>query len=158
VSRHRHQHSILRARLPDSLLTGATVFVDHINADPFQGWVLIRVVYSDSRKATFAQHIVDLPISFALPALHVVYVGPFFFLCLLVQGFSVFVRGKWNTSTFLTSYIRTLVFLGFYFGRIAVVGRDDPWMIAPEQIDLLSGLAWVRSLREKSLRNRATRG
>jgi amino acid permease len=108
--------------------TGATVFVDLIDTDAFQGWVLIRVVNSGSRKATFAQNIVDLPLPFALPALrvHVVYVGPFVFLCLLVQGFSVFIFGMWNTSTFLTSYICTLVFLGFYFGRKAVFRRDDP--------------------------------
>ena len=61
-------------------------------------------------------------------------------LLLLLNGFKVFIRGNWNTSTFLTSYLGIVIFVGLYFGHRWTVGRGDKWAYRPQEVDLNSGL------------------
>lgn len=123
--------------------TGQTVFnwfVNLINTGAFQSWVAVCVVYLRFRKATFAQNITDLPYRSRFQPYMSYISGIAFFVLMFLQGFKVFVGDNWNTSTFLTSYIGIPIFLAFYFGHKFARGRNDPWMIPSEEVDMNSGL------------------
>lgn len=113
--------------------TGATVFnwfVNLINAGAFESWVACTLIYTRFRKATDAQGITDLPFrSRFQPYFSWVSMIAFAFM-LLINGFTVFLNGQWNTSTFVTSYIGIPIFFAIYLGHKFTVGRSDPWMIA----------------------------
>ena len=120
--------------------SGVTVFVNLIGAGAYQSWVLICVIYIRFRRATFAQNITDLPYRSSFQPYMSYVSGTFFFLLLLVNRFRNFLSGGWNTSNFITAYIGIPIWLAFYCGHKLLVGRDDPLMLRPEQIDLITGL------------------
>lgn len=62
---------------------------------------------------------------------------------MLLNGFAVFVKGYWNTSTFITSYVGILIFALLYLGHRFSLGRRDKWLLRPLEIDLQSGLQEV---------------
>ncbi|KAF2156542.1 AAT family amino acid transporter [Myriangium duriaei CBS 260.36] len=123
--------------------TGAVVFnwfVNIINTGAFESWFCISIIYLRFRKATFYHNITDLPFRSRLqPYLSWVCMVTFLLLMLL-QGFPVFLRGQWNTSSFLTAYLGIPIFLALYFGHKFTIGRNDPWYHAVQDIDLTSGL------------------
>lgn len=123
--------------------TGSTVFnwfVNLINTGGFQSWILVCVIYYFFRKATFAQGITDLPYRSRFQP-YISYIsGAMFSFLLLFNGFAVFTKGNWNTSTFLTSYAGIPIFLLFYFGHRFTAGKNDPWIIPSEEVDLYTGL------------------
>lgn len=59
---------------------------------------------------------------------------------MLLNGFKVFITDDWDTLTFLTSYIGIPIFLFFYLGHRILQGRNDPWVIQTDEVDLQSGL------------------
>ncbi|KIW59536.1 hypothetical protein PV05_03979 [Exophiala xenobiotica] len=123
--------------------SGATVFnwfVNLINTGAYQSWLAICIIYIQFRKATFAQNVTDLPYRSRFQPYMSYISGAFFFLLLLISGFANFVNGGWNTSNFLTSYIGIPIFLVFYVGHKCIAGRNDPWVIPADQVDLISGL------------------
>ncbi|KAK7417238.1 hypothetical protein QQX98_004672 [Neonectria punicea] len=69
-----------------------------------------------------------------------------FSVLLLLQGFKVFVKGNWDTPTFITAYIGIPIFLALYFGHRFTVGRNDKWALRPEEIDLQTGLDEIMAL------------
>ncbi|KAF2012808.1 AAT family amino acid transporter [Aaosphaeria arxii CBS 175.79] len=122
---------------------GATVFnwfVNLINTGAFQSWVSICFIYLRFRKATRVQNITDLPYRSRFQPYMSYVSGAAFFILMLAQGFKVFLNGMWNTSTFITSYVGIVIFLAFYLGHKFTHGRNDPWMIPSEEVDMVSGL------------------
>ena len=126
--------------------SGATVFnwfVNLINTGGYMSWILICVIYLQFRKATFVQGITDLPYRSPFQPYMSYVSGSILFLLLLVSGFANFIHGHWNTSNFLTAYIGIAIFCLFYFGHKILAGRHDPWVVAPQDMDLVSGLEEV---------------
>ena len=123
--------------------SGATVFnwfVNLINTGGYMSWILICVIYLRFRKATFVQGITDLPYRSRFQPYMSYVSGSILLILLLVSGFPNFINGHWNTSNFLTAYIGIPIFLAFYFGHKLFMGRHDAWVIAPHNVDLVSGL------------------
>lgn len=123
--------------------SAATVFnwfVNLINTGGYISWISICVIYVRFRKATEVQQIVDLPFRSALQPVMAYVCGFIFTLLLLLSGLKNFVGGNWNTSSFITSYVGIAIFAALYFGHKVLFGRNDPWAIPAERVDLISGL------------------
>ena len=123
--------------------SGATVFnwfINLINTGSFQSFACCCIIYIRYRRATDAQGITDLPMRSRFQPYSSWISAVFFMLLLLLNGFKVFIRGNWNTSTFLTSYLGIVIFVGLYFGHRWTVGRGDKWAYRPQEVDLNSGL------------------
>ncbi|OBT84449.1 hypothetical protein VE02_06433 [Pseudogymnoascus sp. 03VT05] len=123
--------------------TGSTVFswfVNLINTCGFQSWILVCIIYYYFRKATFAQGVTDLPYRSRFQP-YISYIsGTVFTFLLFFNGFAIFTKGNWNTSTFIASYAGIPIFLLFYFGHKFTAGKNDPWIIPSEEVDLYTGL------------------
>ncbi|KAJ4298015.1 hypothetical protein N0V90_005914 [Kalmusia sp. IMI 367209] len=132
-------------------------FVNLINTAAFESWIAVCFIYMRFRKATFAQNITDLPYRSRFQPYMSYICGISFTVLMLLQGFKVFinVEENWDVSTFLTSYIGIPIFAVFYFGHKITRGRQDPWVIPSEQVDLITGLEEIianetpRPAREK---------
>lgn len=123
--------------------TGATVFnwfVNLINTGAYQSWICCCIIYFRYRKASDAQGITDIPFRSRFQPYSSILSLFGFGLLLFVNGFKVFLAGQWNTSSFFTSYIGVIIFLLLFFGHKFTVGRQDPWVLNPMDVDLKSGL------------------
>jgi amino acid transporter len=133
--------------------TGSTVFnwfVNLINTGAFQSWICCCIIYFRFRKAVDVQGVADIPFRSKLQpyAAGVSLVG--FSILLFLQGFKVFVKGYWDVSTFITSYIGIVIFFALYFGHRFTVGRGDKWVLRAEEIDLYTGLDEVFALETEA--------
>lgn len=115
-------------------------FVNLINTGAYNSWIMVCIIYLRFRKATVLQGIADLPYRSRLQPVMAYVSCAMFSLLLLLGGMKNFVGGNWNTSNFLTSYIGIPIFLALYVGHRFTIGRNDPWVIRPEKVDLQSGL------------------
>lgn len=123
--------------------TGVTVFnwfVNLINTGGFQSWICCTIIYLRFRKATNVQNVTDLPYRSRFQPWMSWISGSMFTLLLLLNGFRVFLKGQWNTVSFLTAYIGIPIFLALYLGHRFFVGRKDPWAHRPSEVDLITGL------------------
>lgn len=77
----------------------------------------------------------------------------FFILLTLVNGFDVFFPGHWSTATFMTAYVGIPIFFFIYFGHKLTLGKNDPWLIKAEDIDLYTGLDAILADEEPELQN-----
>lgn len=132
--------------------SSATVFnwfVNLINCNGFVSWICICAIYLRFRKATFAQNIVgDLPYRSVLQP-YASYVCIFMFtLLMLLGGFTSFLAGNWNTSTFITSYFGIVFFLVLYLGHKIIAARTSPWLIPPNVVDLHSDVQEILETEE----------
>ena len=126
--------------------SGATVFnwfANLINTGGYISWIAICVIYLRFRKATFVQGITDLPYRSSFQPYMSYVSGSILLILLLASGSVNFIHGHWNTSDFLTSYIGIAIFLVLYFGHKLFAGRHDAWIVAPQNMDLVSGLDMV---------------
>lgn len=126
--------------------SGATVFnwfVNLINTGEYMSWISICVIYLRFRKATFVQGITDLPYRSPFQPYVSYLSGSILTILLLVSGFVNFIHGHWNVSNFLTVYIGNPIFPVFYFGHKLFAGRHDAWVLAPQNMDLVSGLSEI---------------
>jgi amino acid transporter len=129
--------------------SGSTVFnwfANIVNTGGFQSWICCCFIYVRYRKAENAQNITNIPFRSRFQPYTVWVSGIGFSVLLLLGGLKVFIKGYWNTETFLTSYIGIVVFAVLYFGHKFTAGRNDKWAFAPDEVDLHSGLAEVISL------------
>ncbi|KAJ3553181.1 hypothetical protein NM688_g3751 [Phlebia brevispora] len=65
--------------------------------------------------------------------------------CLIIcffSGWSVFLKGQWNTATFVTNYLPLILFPILYTG--AKIWKRCP-MVKPEEMDFVSGLAEIEA-------------
>ncbi|KAJ5087203.1 hypothetical protein N7456_010819 [Penicillium angulare] len=123
--------------------TGAAVFnwfVNLINTGGFQSWICICIVYIRFRKATDVQGVTELPFRSRFQPYMAYICGIMFTLLLLLNGYSNFLSGQWNTSNFLTAYIGIPIFFALYFGHRFLICRHEPWVHDVEEIDLTTGL------------------
>ena len=122
--------------------TGSVVFnwlANIVNTGAFQSWICCCIIYIRFRKATEAQGVkVSYRSRFQPWASWVS--GVTFTVLLLLNGFKVFVKDHWDTGTFITSYIGIVVFGVLYLGHKFTIGKNDPWAIPLDKVDLQSGL------------------
>ena len=130
--------------LSKSAATVFNWFVNLINSCGFISWICMCVIYLRFRKAVCAQNLGDrLPYrSVIQPVASYACLGVLVLL-LLLSGFTNFLDGQWDTSSFITSYIGILIFFAFFFGHKVFVDWKSPWFIPPEGVDLQSGLQEV---------------
>lgn len=127
--------------------TGSVVFnwlVNIVNTGAFQSWICCCFIYIRFHKATELQNVTvangQIPYRSRFQPYAAWISGLVFLILLLLNGFNVFVRGHWDTPTFITSYIGIVIFALLYFGHKCTVGRNDPWMTSLEKIDLYTGM------------------
>jgi amino acid transporter len=119
-------------------------FVSLTNTSGYISWIVCCIVYLRFRKARLAQG-VSVPYSSVVQP----YAGwicmVFFLVLLLCNGFTCFYPGEFTASGFLTTYIGIPLFLAIFAGHKLTVGRKDPWMYRPEDIDVVTGVEEVNA-------------
>ncbi|OHE95087.1 amino acid permease [Colletotrichum orchidophilum] len=122
-------------------------FVSLTNTAGYTSWVLCAFIFLRFRKACKVQGVKVPYQSWCQPYGAWISMAAFGFL-LLANGFTVFYPGRFSASSFLTAYIGIPLFLVTYFGHKLTVGRKDPWLYAPEDVDLTSNLREVEAEAE----------
>ena len=124
--------------------SGSTVFnwfVNLTNTSGFISWICCCIVYLRFRKACQQQG-VSVPFhSKVQPYGAWIAMVMFTFLCLL-NGFTVFFKGEFSASSFLTAYIGIPIFVVIYVVHRIVYWRDG-WAWNPALVDLTTGMAEV---------------
>ncbi|KAE8366725.1 amino acid permease/ SLC12A domain-containing protein [Aspergillus caelatus] len=122
-------------------------FVSLTNTSGYTSWLTCCIIFLRFRKACDAQGIVMPYRSHIQPV--AAWVCLFVFTVLLLcNGFTVFFPGRFSASGFLTAYLGIPLFLAIYFGHKLTVGRKDPWVYNPEDVDLRSGIDEVNAEAE----------
>ncbi|KAK6221330.1 hypothetical protein LQW54_001429 [Pestalotiopsis sp. IQ-011] len=114
-------------------------FISITNSAGYTSWVLCCVTFLRFRKACRAQGVVPPYQSRIQPWAAWICMILFAMLCML-NGFTNFFPGHWSTGDFLSSYIGVPVFLFIWLVHKFTIGRKDPWMYKPEDVDLTTGL------------------
>lgn len=133
----------------------STVFtwlINLTNTAGFTSWVCCSIILLRFRKACSKQEIqvTEVPFRSCLQP-YVAYACIVFFTCLLfLNGFGVFFPGNWSASSFLTSYIGFPIFITIYLAH-RIWYRNDKWMIPPSEVDLVSGLDYIRTAESLAL-------
>ncbi|KAF6826251.1 proline-specific permease [Colletotrichum plurivorum] len=117
-------------------------FVSLTNTAGYTSWILCAFTFLRFRAACKAQGVRVPYQSWCQPYGAWVSAACFTFL-LLANGFTAFYPGRFSASSFLTAYVGIPLFLAFYLGHKFTVGRRDPWLIAPEHVDLTTNLREV---------------
>ncbi|KAL6705442.1 hypothetical protein ACN47E_006707 [Coniothyrium glycines] len=123
---------------------GSVVFSWFVNLTNSWGtiaWVACTIVYLRFRKACDVQGITPPYRSWTQPWGSYVSMVFFTLLCLL-NGFSVFFRGRWSVTSFLSAYIGIPVFFVMYLSH-RIYRWSDKWAYDPAEIDMISGLQEV---------------
>ncbi|KAI0839926.1 putative proline-specific permease [Hypoxylon sp. FL0890] len=128
--------------------SSATVFnwfINIINTGAFQSWIFCCFIYFRYRKATAVQGIPTASEALrADPEPYAAWVSMIgFTILLLLNGFTVFIDGQWNVETFISAYIGIPITIAIYTIHKCTAGRHDPWLTAPEDIDLHTGIMEV---------------
>ncbi|KAI0487803.1 amino acid permease/ SLC12A domain-containing protein [Xylaria cf. heliscus] len=120
-------------------------FVSLTNTAGIISWICCCIVFLRFTTACKVQEIADLPYKSIFQP-YVTWVNLVVLsILLLLNGFSVFFRGRWSINSFLTAYIGVPVFLLIYFCH-RIVHRKDPWAYSPEKVDLKTGLAEMEAI------------
>lgn len=113
--------------------------VNMINMAAFFSWGCTALAYLQFRKAVEAQGVDRSTFPYRS-----VCGKPGAYLCIvfsivvgLLNGFYVFFPSEWNVSDFLTAYIGTVLFVVLFLGHKFTVGRNDSWLMPPEDINLV---------------------
>ncbi|KAI1439587.1 proline permease PrnB [Annulohypoxylon stygium] len=119
-------------------------FISITNTAGYTSWIVCCVTFLRFRKACdiqgFASPFKSRIQPFAAWICMILFAG-----LLLLNGFTVLFPGKWSVSGFLTSYIGIPIFLAIWLGHKFTVGRKDPWMYSPQDVDLSTGLSMVEA-------------
>lgn len=119
-------------------------FINLTNTAGFSSWILCAITFLRFRKACVAQGIKPNYQSIIQPWAAWVCVVTFTFL-LLCNGFTVFYPGQFTVAKFMTSYIGIPLFLVLWLGHKFTLGRNDPWLLNPSEVDMVTGLAEVEA-------------
>ncbi|KAI0430314.1 AAT family amino acid transporter [Xylaria sp. FL1042] len=119
-------------------------FVNLTNTAGHTSWIICCVTYMRFRKARKAQGIASTYSSRIQPYAARICVFLFGAL-LLLNGFYVFLPGRWSLGSFLSAYLGIPIFLFVWIGHKLTLGRSDPWIYAPQQVDLTTGLDAVEA-------------
>jgi yeast amino acid transporter len=82
----------------------------------------------------------DLPYASKLQPYAAWYAIVWIMVICFFSGFSVFLKGNWDTATFVTNYLPFILFPILYFVTRFIQGIP---MVKPEDMDFKSGLAEV---------------
>lgn len=112
------------------------------NSAIFISWLCLCFVFIRFDRACKVQGVTNLPYTSVLQpyAAHVNMVV--FTLLLLLNGFTVFFPGQWDTSTFLTSYLGIAIFLVLLVSH-RILHRRERFLIPSELVDLQTGMTEV---------------
>ncbi|WYZ43264.1 hypothetical protein EsH8_VI_000963 [Colletotrichum jinshuiense] len=122
-------------------------FISLTNTAGYTSWIMCAFIFLRFRKACDVQGVKVPYQSWCQPYGAWISMVLFTFL-LLANGFTVFFPGRFSASSFLTAYIGIPLFLVTYFGHKLTVGRNDPWLLAPEDVDLTTNLREVEAEAE----------
>ncbi|KAL0937017.1 proline-specific permease [Colletotrichum truncatum] len=122
-------------------------FVSLTNTAGYTSWILCAFIFLRFRKACDVQDIKPPYRSWCQPYGAWISMVCFAFL-LFANGFTVFYPGRFSVSSFLTAYIGIPFFLVIFLGHKVIAGRNDPWVHAPEDVDLTSDLREVEAEAE----------
>lgn len=116
-------------------------FVNLTNTSGFISWICCCIVYLRFRKAYLVQGLAkeDIPYHSKLQPIGAWVAMVAFTILTLINGFDVFFPGRFSASAFLTAYVGIPIFLGIYLGH-RIWHKSDPWAIAPEDVDLHTGI------------------
>lgn len=117
-------------------------FINITNTANFLSWICCGLIFLRWRKAIAAQNfpLDSLPYTSKLQPYGSYIIIVAFTLCMLLNGMEVFFYGEWDIATFLSAYIGIPCFLAIYFGHKFTSGKNEPWAIDPNDVDLFSGL------------------
>ncbi|CAO2655101.1 Nn.00g101650.m01.CDS01 [Neocucurbitaria sp. VM-36] len=119
-------------------------FISLTNTAGYTSWIVCTIIFLRFRKACAAQGIaVPYQSKFQPYGAYVCLVT--FTILLLCNGFTVFYPGQFTVSGFLTTYLGIPIFLALWLGHKVVVGRQDPWLIRPQKVDITTGLREVEA-------------
>ncbi|KKY13729.1 putative proline permease [Phaeomoniella chlamydospora] len=127
--------------------SGSTVFdwfVNLTNTSGFISWICCCIVYLRFRKACMAQNVTVPFHSRIQPYGAWIAIAMFTLLCLL-NGFTVFFKGQFSASSFLTAYIGIPIFLILYFVH-RIVYWPDRWAWNPAEVDLHTGMQEIEEI------------
>ncbi|GAP85502.1 putative proline permease [Rosellinia necatrix] len=114
-------------------------FVNLTNTAGHTSWIICCITYMRFTKARKVQGIASTYSSRIQP--YAARICVFLFaLLLLLNGFYVFFPGRWSVGSFLSAYIGIPIFLFLWIGHKLTLGRNDPWIYAPHEVDLTTGL------------------
>lgn len=117
-------------------------FINLTNTAGYTSWIVCCITFLRFRKACTAQGVVVPYQSKVQPYGAWVCLVIFAFL-LLMNGFTLFFPGRFDTTSFLTTYIGIPIFLVLWLGHKLFKGRKDPWMRSPLETDLCTGVREV---------------
>ncbi|KAF7557487.1 hypothetical protein G7046_g6040 [Stylonectria norvegica] len=121
--------------------SGATVFAWFMNISTISGyiaWIVVMITYLRFRRAMEFNGLLDTLTYRGGLQPYATYFALFMIsLLTLTNGFSLFVKGNWNTSSFIAAYITLPIFLALYLGH--KVWFRTPLCIRTSNIDCITG-------------------
>ncbi len=126
-------------------------FVSLTNTSGYTSWFVCCIILIRFRKACKVQGI-TVPYRTRIQPWASWICLPIFLVFLLINGFTVFYPGQWNTATFITTYMGIPIFLVLWLGHRFTVGRSSPWVYKLTDVDLKTGLDEVEAEVERWVR------
>ncbi|KAH9892089.1 amino acid permease-domain-containing protein [Xylariomycetidae sp. FL2044] len=120
-------------------------FISLTNTAGIISWIICCIIFLRFMKAVKVQGVTKLPYSSVLQPYGAWICLFFFCIILLLNGFSVFLPGQWDVTSFLTAYIGIPAFLVIFAGH-RITHWKEPWYIPAERIDITTGLAEVEAM------------
>ncbi|KAF2705436.1 hypothetical protein K504DRAFT_537031 [Pleomassaria siparia CBS 279.74] len=114
-------------------------FISLTNTAGYTSWMVCCIILIQFRKACNVQG-VTVPYRSKIQP-YAAWVALFFFaFLLLANGFTVFYLGQLTTSGFVTTYLGIPIFVALWLGHKFTVGKKDPWISAPAEVDLVTNV------------------
>ncbi|ETS76904.1 hypothetical protein PFICI_10778 [Pestalotiopsis fici W106-1] len=119
------------------------------NSAIFISWICISFVFLRFTRACEVQGVKDLPYTSVLQPYAAYANIAIFSVLLLLNGFTVFFPGQWDTSIFLTSYLGIPIFL-VLFAVHRFMHHQEHTIIPSEQVDLRTGMNEIIAVEDDS--------
>ncbi|CAM1506346.1 Fc.00g059870.m01.CDS01 [Cosmosporella sp. VM-42] len=121
--------------------SGATVFSWFVNISTISGyiaWIVVMITYLRFRKAMEYNSLLDVrPYKTRFQPYATYFALLMISLLTLTNGFTVFTKGNWDTSSFIAAYITLPIFLALYLGH--KLWFRTPLCIKLQNIDAITG-------------------
>ncbi|KAI5922111.1 proline permease PrnB [Camillea tinctor] len=124
-------------------------FISLTNTGGYTSWICCCVTFLRFRKACDAQGVV-VPFRSRIQPWAAWICMSIFTVLLLLNGFTNFYPGKFTVGGFVSAYLGIPVFLAIWLGHKFSFGRNDPWLIDPNTVDLTTGLLEIEAESERS--------
>lgn len=119
-------------------------FISLTNTAGYTSWTVCAVIFLRFRRACAAQGIV-VPYQSKFQPYGAYICLVVFTILLLCNGFTLFYPGQFTVSGFLTTYLGIPIFVVLWLGHKLTVGRKQPWLYNPLEVDMTSGLREVEA-------------